>query len=440
MTVPLMSCADDGTQLVEPEPQFTHELGEGSYAVGFTYYMLTDGTRENRQVPVYVWYPVDPASITGTSEPAQYPLEPFQHSDLLAGSADFEAQGLPAAFQDAPAADGAFPLILYTAGWGAPAYFSGIFLTELVRHGYVLAVATHWGDRAAPVAMTGEPFLPLNRAAYERPRDMKLVLSDLLQKNGAPGLLSGVIDPATIYASGWSLGGYTALVLAAGDDGVCTGASTWCGPTAPVPGIDGLILFDPSYQLLTFEEIARVRIPVLTLSEEWNDAKAWVGGLEGWQARGHAAISGRPNYRVDITPTNHLSFSSVCDTYEVLRALGIEPAWGPWYYNVTCNASKVAPTEMRRILNQYVLAFLTHQQSILTPGYALTTEPNVEFFVTERRSPSSIEVNLPDATLYFMHQQGRGHGDALVTTGLRNPPGPMRDAFGLFGLATAGLQ
>ena len=91
----------------------------------------------------------------------------------------------------------------------------------------------------------------------------------------------------------------------------------------------------------------------------------------------------------------------------MLWDLGITPAWGAGYYNMTCNASKQTPAEMRRLSNQYVLAFLKHQQSILTPGYALVNEPNVEFFVTERGPISSASDTL---YAYFMHQPGRGHG------------------------------
>ena len=45
-------------------------------------------------------------------------------------------------------------------------------------------------------------------------------------------------------------------------------------------------------------------------------------------------------------------------------------------------------------------------KNILTPGYALTSEPAIEFFVTEKRSPSSIFDDWPSAFAYFPHQPG----------------------------------
>ena len=56
------------------------------------------------------------------------------------------------------------------------------------------------------------------------------------------------------------------------------------------------------------------------------------------------------------------------------------------------------PLEARSIIASYMLAFLktylldeTGYQKLLTPGWALTRETHVEFFVTEKRSPESIE-------------------------------------------------
>lgn len=439
LLLPLASCVDDGPDVLGPAAQFDQAEAIGPYEVGFTWYMLTDASRSGRKIPVYVWYPVDPADVTAETPRAQYPLEPFLQPALLAPSSAFETQGITAAFQEPPAAGGAFPLILYTAGWGAPGYSSGMFLAEMVRHGYVLVTTTHWGDRAAPVAVPGEPAYGLYVAAYQRPRDMVFVLNDVLQKNAEAGLLQGVIDPAGIYASGWSLGGYTAIVLAAGDDGLCTAPAPQCGPTPADPRIRSLILFDPSYQLLTFAEIARVRVPTLTIGEEWNDLIDNWGMPAGWQARGHAAISGHPNYRVDVTPTLHLSFASLCETIGAMQVLSIPNVWPAWVAG-GCSPPMLAPSEMRRLMNQYVLAFLTHDQSVLTPGFALAREPNIEFFVAERRSPSSIDVNYPELVTYFMHQPGRGHGTDVVTTGSRNPGGPPADGFGLARLGGYGLH
>jgi hypothetical protein len=72
--------------------------------------------------------------------------------------------------------------------------------------------------------------------------------------------------------------------------------------------------------------------------------------------------------------------------------------------------------ESNRLAAKYAVAFLktvlareSGYQNILTPGYALTREQYIEFFVTEKRSPASIEEDRPswpDLSIYFMHQPG----------------------------------
>ena len=70
--------------------------------------------------------------------------------------------------------------------------------------------------------------------------------------------------------------------------------------------------------------------------------------------------------------------------------------------------------EAHRLVNKYAVAFLKTElarepgyQDVLTPGYALTREPGVEFFVTEKQSPQSIDGEWwPDRFIYFPHQPG----------------------------------
>ena len=40
------------------------------------------------------------------------------------------------------------------------------------------------------------------------------------------------------------------------------------------------------------------------------------------------------------------------------------------------------------------------------PGWALTQEQYIEFFVTEKRNPQSIDEDWPSDFVYFMHQPG----------------------------------
>jgi hypothetical protein len=80
-----------------------------------------------------------------------------------------------------------------------------------------------------------------------------------------------------------------------------------------------------------------------------------------------------------------------------------------------CN-TELHSFESNRLMAKYAIAFLrtvlareSGYQNILTPGYALTREQYIEFFVTEKRNPNSISENWPswpDLKTYFMHQPG----------------------------------
>lgn len=52
-------------------------------------------------------------------------------------------------------------------------------------------------------------------------------------------------------------------------------------------------------------------------------------------------------------------------------------------------------------------------QNMLTPGWALTKEPLVEFFVTEKRNANSISEDWPGEYAYFPHQPGSVQAKAL---------------------------
>jgi hypothetical protein len=161
------------------------------------------------------------------------------------------------------------------------------------------------------------------------------------------------------------------------------------------------------------------------LSQEWTGllAQAEQGllppGFEAWAARQHAAYSGRPSYRVELFNSNHESFGDVCDVYRLLVDQGVLPpeAAQP-IFDTQC--TPYMPSAVANVLiTQYMIAFLKTNlarvpgyQAMLTPGWTLTREPDVEFFVTERRSPQSISDDWPDDFIYFIHQPGSAQARA----------------------------
>ena len=90
----------------------------------------------------------------------------------------------------------------------------------------------------------------------------------------------------------------------------------------------------------------------------------------------------------------------------------------------SCGPDVIESAEAHRLVAKYMLAMLTHQQSILTPGHAITSEPDIEFFVTEKQNSHSIDAEWPDFFTYHMHQPGKATSRAnknLTATAETNP-------------------
>ena len=393
---------------IKGNQQFTKS--QVSYEVGFTSFVINDTTRPaegfpaGRPIAVYVWYPADAASIDGDTEEAVYPMDPFSGTPGAFPSAFFEAHGFHKAYQEPDAAAGPFQLVMFSPGWGAPAYGYVNIGPSLASQGIVFAVVTHYGDGSTKILgpVTPEPLDELGWALYDRPRDVSLALDVLLERNAAAtDVLHETMNPATVVGSGHSLGGYAAMALAGGDDEVCDLADDpfdpWgrptppetCVPTFPDPRIKSIIPLDGSNQMLWFYELARINVPVLAMGQEWSALEAQ--GFADWQARQHAAFSGHPSYRVDVNNANHISFTAACSLF------GFPCAWD---------------RETHRLINKYMVAFLTKQQNILTPGHAINSEPDIEFFVTEKRNPHAIDDDYPGHFVYFMHQSGKATAKA----------------------------
>ncbi len=414
----------------------------GPYAIGFTSYVLTDSSRlapsgePGRPIPVYLYYPVDPESVTASTLRARYPLDMLNMPALTWSSEEWEALGYDPAFQGClPSRNGPFPVLLVSHGWTPPAWFLTGVATRLASHGFVVAVPYHVGD---PYYFGWEP-VPDHYAMviWNRPRDLSFVLTDLERRNeDAEDPFRGVIDPSRVAATGWSAGGYTALALASGDDtvwdyGLTDAYAVYDGPipdnvphspTPPDPRIKVVVTLDGANQELTFEELARVKVPALGLGQEWNSLA--YSDMPALQARQHAALAGHPSYRVDISGTNHHSFGDTCNAYILMETRGLASSMDDWRGDL-CNG--VIPSAAARgIITRYMIAFLKTQllgetgyQKMLTPGWALTHETLVEFFETEKRNPNSIEGEYPGFFIYFAHQPGseqfRAEKDAALS-------------------------
>jgi hypothetical protein len=225
--------------------------------------------------------------------------------------------------------------------------------------------------------------------------------------------------------------------LAAGVDSVCENAALDLWPDGPLPQlwlpvptetcvklepdtrIRAIVPIDGSNQVMHFYELSRITVPYIGIGEEWNILTGQIGpGFEYWHAREHAAIQITPSYRMDVSNAYHVTFTNVCETGFIYRDIGlITDDDLAWWQAAFCSAP-LPPSETRRLAAKYMIAFLKVQlvgdrsyQSMLTPGYALTQEQNIEFLVTEKRNPSVIDKE-SDFFNYFQHQPGSSQANA----------------------------
>lgn len=374
----------------------------GPYAVGHTSFTIVDPGRDpespfhGRPVFVSIWYPIDSWRVTPETPGAVYPLDPFYNTRPLSYSQDWEQFGLAPAYESVPpSSEGPFPLVLASAGFGTR-YFGFMFYgLRLASHGFVFALAQHYHDayqNDPDLADYNTPAL-IDAAMANRPPDMMRMLDAVLARNNmASEPLYNVVRPDLVAAMGHSLGGYAAMALAGGDDLICGSPddplTDTCIParsTLPDARIKAIVPLDGSSQLLHFAELARITIPTMAIGE------AWGSQMQDWQARQHAAISGSPSYRADILNTVHASFGGNCLAARVLAFYHVITA-AQLNKNLSAPqcSSALPQLEVNRLAAKYAIAFLktylageSGYQAILTPGWALTRERDVEFFVTD---------------------------------------------------------
>ena len=418
--------------------RLAHPGSPGPYAIGHTSFLVVDQTRNadsvfgGRPLPVNVWYPADPSGIGSDTPEAVYLMDPIYGRWPASTSSEWEQPcrlpqfaeecpqfGLARAYEDlVPSPDGPFPIVVFSPGWGNR-YLTYMFYAErLASHGFVVAVLQHYRDGSYgwdinPVTNSRDPF---EVAMFNRPRDVSFALTTLLDRNDDPNsTLFKSMRPELVAASGHSIGGYAALALAAGDQEVCVGTTfdanprpspcTSIGRTDPDRRFQAIVTLDASNANLYFHELAKIRVPAMTLGEPVETAGVF------FPARQHAAMSGHPNYRVDVRNALHQSFTTSCAGVRVAYSKGISNL------NALENVLKqpycttaLPQLEVNRLAAQYTIAFLNTQfggetayRRVLTPGWALTRETDIDFFVVEPRNRHG---NHATTFAYFLHQPG----------------------------------
>jgi dienelactone hydrolase len=201
--------AETTTTSLTPDEAAVAYAERGPYPVGITTLEL-DG-----EVPVEVWYP----AAEGTTGEDTYDVRDLVPSSVRALlTADVPAAFTIDAGRDADAADGEFPLVLFSHGFTGIRQQSSFLTSHLASWGMVVAAPDHWSRDLYHVLgeLLGEP-QPEERDDVDDLRRTR----DLLAAESASddSVLSGHVGTDEVAAVGHSAGGGTVLGFA-GDDGV----------------------------------------------------------------------------------------------------------------------------------------------------------------------------------------------------------------------------
>lgn len=183
-------------------------FARGPFAVGVRTVVATDTTRNQRSLPIEVWYPATPA---------------YRGQDLDAATQDkYEVlPGFPAvtqeAVRDAAPQPGKYPLIAFSHGFGGERRQSTFLCTHLASHGYVVAALDHTGNttldvmQAVLTVQSGgtlpDPTAVIHEFIAARPLDVGVMIDHVagLEDIGA------LVDSQHIGMTGHSFGGWTTL-------------------------------------------------------------------------------------------------------------------------------------------------------------------------------------------------------------------------------------
>lgn len=330
-----------------PPPEPRPAGGPGDYRVGVTTIELVDEARDGRALPVEVWYPAIPA-------PGAY-VETY---DLEAGALRLAQLDSPlGAVRDAEPdlRNGPRPVVLFSHGSGGTRYQS-VFLSErLASHGMVVIAPDHTGNTLADLIFDrGDD---MAQSAVDRPADLSFLIDRIVEDTGETlPLLSGLMDPDRIGASGHSFGGYTCVALAGGELDLDAGRA-YC---AENPGEMACALiddFDPDQHTLSLADPRVLACVALA-----------PGGYQIFGPRGMAAVSVPTMIQAgDADETTPLEL----EQEPMYAGLG-SPAW----LAVIHRAGHFTFTDMCRLVEEYGReAFETLGANVLTDG---CDEENIE--------------------------------------------------------------
>lgn len=160
--------------------------------------------RGNRSLPVEIWYP---AAAAGSQRTTYAMPRPELGDDAPAGVVRFYGQ----AARDAAPAQGRFPLVVLSHGFGNRAVMWSALAENLASKGYVVAAIEH-GDVSAKEA--GSPLTSFLSTVVHRAADQRFVIDELSRRAKSRQGVFAHADTERLALIGYSMGGFGALTTA----------------------------------------------------------------------------------------------------------------------------------------------------------------------------------------------------------------------------------
>lgn len=363
----------------------------GPFAVGRSSFTIVDPDREGRELPVDVWYPVDPRDANGEPSLYQVTFELWIIPDIWVIPLVFTAPSERALHEPLISETGGFPLIVFSHGSGGLRYQS-FFLTEvLASHGFVVASAGHVGNTL--LDEIGGTFAPMEEMMMARPLDVSLLITRMLEKNEDPeDFFYSSIDGERIGVCGHSFGGFTSFAMAAGFEGDLPDelASELPDdfvfvPVPPDPRVDAIAPLAPA-SWFGDSELEAITVPTMIIGGTLDTTTP----IEEQNVRPFELIPDQV-FRADLDGAVHFSFSNSCDLIQGMRNQGIQQ----WMiddllgteFTEPCGPPSLDIEEAHRITNLYTVSLFKafvegddRYEQYLTEDYAQANEPNITYY------------------------------------------------------------